>query len=87
VAGKGGPEVAEGWMDFRGWWSTRGEQTLSFHAFMSLSFNKIYRSGLDAASVATSIGFTAAKLGTKLGVRSLTLRSSFTANGTLSSSL
>ena len=39
---------------------------------MSLSFNKISRAGLDAAAVATSIGFTAAKLGTRLGVRSLT---------------
>lgn len=37
---------------------------------MSLSFNKISRAGLDAASVATSIAFTAAKLGTRLGVRS-----------------
>lgn len=46
---------------------------------MSLSFNKISRAGLDAASVATSIGFTAAKLGTKLGVRLLTSRSSFMA--------
>lgn len=42
---------------------------------MDLSFNKISRAGLDAASVATSIGFTAAKLGTRLGVRSLTFRS------------
>ena len=39
---------------------------------MSLNFNKISRAGLDAASVATSIGFTAAKLGTRLGVCSLT---------------
>lgn len=39
---------------------------------MSLSFNKISRAGLDAASVATSVGFTAAKLGTRLGVCSLT---------------
>lgn len=39
---------------------------------MSLSFNKISRVGLDAASVATSIGFTAAKLGTQLSVRSPT---------------
>ena len=38
---------------------------------MNLSFNEISRAGLDAASVATSIGFTAAKLGTRLGVRLL----------------
>ncbi|KAF9643309.1 alpha/beta-hydrolase [Thelephora ganbajun] len=36
-------------------------------SLMSLSFNKISRAGLDAASVATSIGFTATKLGTRLG--------------------
>ena len=47
---------------------------------MSLSFNKISRAGLDAASVATSIGFTAAKLGTKLGVGSLTPPSSLTSH-------
>lgn len=41
---------------------------------MSLNLNKISRAGLDAASVATSVGFTAAKLGTRLGVRSLTSR-------------
>ena len=41
---------------------------------MNLNLNKISRAGLDAASVATSVGFTAAKLGTKLGVRSLTPR-------------
>ena len=43
---------------------------------MSLNFNKISRAGLDAASVATSIGFTAAKLGTRLGVRCLTSQGS-----------
>ena len=47
---------------------------------MSPSFNKISRAGLDAASVATSIGFTAAKLGTKLGVRSLISQSSLMAH-------
>lgn len=47
---------------------------------MSPSFNKISRVGLDAASVATSIGFTAAKLGTRLGVCSLISRSSFVAH-------
>jgi len=43
---------------------------------MDLSFNEISRAGLDAASVATSIGFTAAKLGTRLGVRCQPLQSS-----------
>ena len=47
---------------------------------MSPSINKISRAGLDAASVATSIGFTAAKFGTKLGVRSLTSRNSLMAH-------
>ena len=37
---------------------------------MNLSFNKVSRAGLDAASVATSVGFTAAKLGTRLAVSS-----------------
>lgn len=47
---------------------------------MSSSFNKISRVGLDAASVATSVVFTAAKLGTKLGVRPLIPQSSFLAH-------
>ena len=51
---------------------------------MSLSFNKISRAGLDAASVATSIGFTAAKLGTRLGVRSLASRSLLMAHSDIS---
>ncbi|KAF9782122.1 alpha/beta-hydrolase [Thelephora terrestris] len=34
---------------------------------MSLNFERISRAGLDAASIATSLGFTAAKLSTRLG--------------------
>lgn len=85
------------WM--RKWWLGRDERKLprgkmalkltenAPQRFMSLSFSKISRAGLDPASVATSIGFTAAKLGTKFGVCSLTNPSRFMAYGALCSSL
>jgi len=73
VPGEGRTEVAEeaNWVLEAARWRDENVRVL----IMSLDFNKISRAGLDAASVATSIGFTAARLGTRLGVRSLASRS------------